>query len=80
MQKLDRKLKENPDYYKQLNLTEPTEEYIRYFKNYSIDVEPNEYGFISNSDTNFGIDIRTLLNYLKYAKSRGATRTYFSFG
>ena len=80
LQKLDNALKENLDYYKQLNLTNPHEACINYFKNYGTDVEPNEYGFISDNETNFGIDIRTLINYLIFAKSQGATKAYFSFG
>lgn len=80
LQKLNTALKAKPDYYKQLHLTEPNEAYINYFKKYSVDVEPNEYGSISYSDENFGIDIRTLLNYLIFAKSQGATKTYFKFG
>lgn len=80
LQKLDKALKERPDYYKRLHLTNPFEEYINYFKNYAIDVEPNEYGFISDSETNFGVDIRTLISYLTFAKSQGATKAYFRFG
>jgi hypothetical protein len=80
LQKLDTTLKTKPDYYKQLHLTDPDDNYINYFKNYPIEVKPNEYGFISDSDTNFGVDIRTLLTYLTFAKSQGATKTYFSFG
>ena len=80
LQKLDKALKDKPAYYKQLNLTDPYEAYINYFKNYATDVEPNEYDFISDSETNFGVDIRTLISYLTFAKSQGATKTYFSFG
>ena len=80
LRKLDQALKENPDYYKQLDLTEPYEAYINYFKNYAADVEPNEYDFIADSETNFGVDIRTIISYLTFAKSEGATKTYFSYG
>ncbi len=80
LQKLDTTLKTKPDYYKQLRLTDPDENYINYFKNYPVDVKPNEGDFVSDNNTNFGIDIRTLLKYLTFAKSQGATKTYFSFG
>ena len=80
LQRLDTALKARPNYYKDLHFTHSYEAYINYFKNYAVDVEPNEYGFVSDSDTNFGVDIRTLLNYLTFAKSQGATKTYFRFG
>ena len=80
LQKLDKVLKEKTDYYKQLQLTSPHQAYIDYFKNYPVDIESDENDFISDSETNFGIDIRTIINYLTFAKSQGATKTYFSLG
>lgn len=80
LEKLDKALKEMPDYYKQLRLTNANKIRLNYFKNYSVDVKPNKYGFVSDADTNFGVDIRMLLNYLIFARSQGATKTYFTFG
>lgn len=80
LQKLDEKLKAKPDYFQKIRLTNPPESFINYFKNYSVDIEPNKYGFVSDNDTNFGVDIRGLLRYLTFARSQGAVKTYFSFG
>lgn len=79
LERLDADLKENPEYYKQLELSDTSEESLTYFKNYSVDPEPNSYGFISHGDTTLGVDIRTMIKYLKFAKTKGATVTYFSF-
>ncbi len=74
LQKLDARLKATPAYYKQLRLRDAEDNYIDYFRNYSVEV-PDNYGI-----TNFGADIRILLNFLIFAKSKGATKAYFSFG
>jgi hypothetical protein len=77
---LDTKLKSNPDYFKQLRLSDTSEDYLSYFKNYSVEPDLSEYGFIAPRDTTLGVDIRAMIKYLEFAKSRGAKVTYFEFG
>jgi hypothetical protein len=79
LEQLDASLKAKPEYYKQLELSDTSDDSLRYFKNYSVDPAPNSYGFISHSDTTFGVDIRTMSKYLKFAETKGAAITYFSF-
>jgi len=38
------------------------------------------YLVVSDRVTNFGVDIRRMINYLTFAKSQGSAKTYFSFG
>ncbi|HWJ28626.1 MAG TPA: hypothetical protein VNS32_18935 [Flavisolibacter sp.] len=80
LNRLDNYLKSNPEYYKELKLSDTSEESLRYFKNYSLDPEPTKYGLISHSDATLGVDIRAMIKYLEFAKSRQATITHFSFG
>jgi hypothetical protein len=80
LEQLNTKLINNPDYYKQLKFSDTSEDSFRYFKNYFLDPEPNNYGFISHSDITLGVDIRTMIKYLTFANTKGASITYFSFG
>lgn len=80
LEQLDASLKAKPEYYKQLQLSDTSDESLRYFKNFSVDPTPNSYGFISHSDTTLGVDIRAMIKYLKFAETNGATITYFGFG